>query len=89
MEAAIDSERKAAYQQLEEAIRRVNELEGADGVLTEWVVVTATQSFDGDGDGLTQVGKLLPDGGGQVPYHRLMGLLDYALTCCRAEVAET
>ncbi|TXJ75426.1 hypothetical protein E2C11_23220 [Streptomyces lavendulae] len=28
-----------------------------------------------------------PDGGGNVPYHRLMGLLDYALTRCRAAVA--
>lgn len=83
----MEPERKAAYARLEEAIREVNELGGGEGVLTEWLVVTATHSYDDDGDVLTQIGKLLPGGGGQVPYHHMMGLLDYALTRCRAEVA--
>ena len=81
-------ELKAAYQRLADSIDEVVRLEGAEGVLTEWVLVTATQRFDEDGDGLTQVGITLPDGGGQVPYHRVMGLLDYALTRYRAEIAD-
>jgi hypothetical protein len=79
-------ELKAAYQRLAEAIDETARLEGAEGVLTEWTVIFATQRYDEDGDGITQVGTILPDGG-NVPYHRLMGLLDYALTRCRAAVA--
>lgn len=84
----MSDEKKDAYQRLAEAVDEVVRLEGAEGVLTEWVLVTATQCFDEDGDGLTQIAITLPDGGGQVPYHRVMGLLDYALTRYRAEVAE-
>ena len=84
----MSDEEKAAYRKLEDAIREVTTLEGGQGVLTEWVVVFSTQRYDDDGDGVTQVGTLLPDGGGDVPYHRLMGLLDYALTRCRKVVAD-
>lgn len=84
----MDPEVKAAYQRLEDAITEVARLEEADGVLTDWVIVTAHQRFDGEGDALTQVGKLLPGAGGNIPYHRIMGLLDYALTLCRAEVVD-
>jgi hypothetical protein len=83
----MNAEKKAAYQRLADAIETVARLEEAEGVLTEWVIVYATQRYDEDGDGITQIGTILPDGGGGVPYHRLMGLLDYALTRCRAEVA--
>lgn len=79
---------KAAYQRLETAIREITELEGFEGIMTEWVVVLATQRFDGDGDGISQVGRLMPEGHGSVPYHRVMGLLDYALTLCRAEIID-
>lgn len=78
---------KAAYHRLSEAVEDVSRQEGANGVLTEWVVAYATTRYDDDGDGIDQVGTILPDGGGRVPYHRLMGLLDYVLTRLRAEVA--
>lgn len=81
-------ELKAAYQRLAEAIRDVSQLEGAEGIITEWVVVTAHQSFDDDGDPTVQIGQWMPDGG-EVPYHRVMGLLDYALTMRRAAITET
>lgn len=84
----MSDEKKAAYRKLEEAIHEVADAEGFEGVLTEWVVVAASQRYDEDGDGITQVGTLLPDGGGTVAYHRLMGLLDYALTRCRKVVAD-
>lgn len=83
----MSDEQKAAYRRLDEAIREVAATEGSDGVMTEWVVVTSHQRLDSDGDSMTQIGKLLPDGGGTVPYHHLMGLLDYVLTMCRAEIA--
>lgn len=79
---------KAAYERLAAAIEEVARLEDAEGVITEWVVVYATQRYDADGDGLTQIGTLVPGGGGDLPYHRLMGLLDYALTRCRHEITE-
>ena len=83
----MSSEEKAAYQRLEEAIEEVCRLEGYQGVPIEWVVIAASQRFDEDGDGITQVGTLLPDGGGAIPYHRVMGLLDFVQTRMRAEVA--
>jgi hypothetical protein len=82
----MEPELKDAYQRLSQAVEDVSQLEGSEGVLTEWVIVTAWQRYDNDGDGITQVVTLLPDGGGGVPYHRMMGLLDYALTRCRAEI---
>ena len=82
----MDDELKAAYERLEAAIEDVARTEGAEGVLTEWVVVYASHRYDESGDGLTQVGQLMPGGGDRVPYHRLMGLLDYALTLRRAEI---
>lgn len=83
----MNAETKAAYQRLADAINEVAHLEEAEGVLTEWAVIFAAQRYDQDGDGITQVGTILPEGGGGIPYHRLMGLLDYTLTRCRAEVA--
>lgn len=80
-------EKRDAYERLAVAVDDVNRLEGGDGVLTEWLLVTSTQRYDGDGDNVTQVGTLLPAGGGAVPYHRLLGLLDFAQTRMRAEVA--
>lgn len=81
------AERRAVYQRLEEAIEACARFEGATGVLTDWTAVYATQRYDSDGDSLSQIGRLTPGGSG-IPYHRVMGLLDYALTRCRAEVAD-
>jgi hypothetical protein len=78
---------KSAYRRLEEAVRDVARLEGAQGVLLEWVVVTAHQRYDDDGDPQVLIGQLMPNGG-EVPYHRVMGLLDYALTMRRHEITE-
>ncbi|MFJ3083021.1 hypothetical protein ACIPJG_25155 [Streptomyces halstedii] len=82
-----DDEEKAAYQRLEAAVEEVCRLEGYQGVLTEWVVIAASQRFDEDGDGITQVGTLLPGGGGAIPHHRVMGLLDFIQARMRAEAA--
>ncbi|MEU8469545.1 hypothetical protein AB0F30_16750 [Streptomyces sp. NPDC029006] len=82
------SDLAAAYQRLAEAIQDVARLEGAEGVLLEWVVVTAHQHYDDRGDPQVQVGQWVPGGGDQVPYHRLLGLLDYATTMRRHEIGE-
>ncbi|MGW3144870.1 hypothetical protein ACWDG1_09345 [Streptomyces sp. NPDC001177] len=82
------TERADAYQRLEAAIQDVARLEGAEGVLLEWVVVTAHQHYDDDGDPQVQVGQWVPGGGDHVPYHRLLGLLDYATTMRRHEITE-
>lgn len=82
----MTEEEKVAYRRLEEAIEEVGRLEGAEGVITEWVIAYATQRYDEDGDAVNQVGTMVPHGGGHLPYHRMMGLLDYALTMCRAEI---
>jgi hypothetical protein len=79
------TDERAAYQRLEAAILEVAQLEGAEGVLTEWIVVSAHQRFDGD-DHATQVMRLLPLD--VMPYHRAMGLLDYAHTLYRHEITE-
>lgn len=84
----MDAEKKAAYARLEEAIHDVSRLEEAEGVMTEWVIVTSHQQFDDDGDGITQYGMLVPNGGGQTPHHRVLGLLDFQLTRLRAQAAE-
>jgi hypothetical protein len=84
---AVEPEYKAAYDRLAEAIRDVSNLEGAEGVITEWVVVSAHQHYDDDGQQQTQIGQWMP-GGDPVPYHRVMGLLDYALTLRRAEIGQ-
>lgn len=83
---AAEDERRAVYQRLEEAVNACARFEGAEGVLTDWTSVYATQRYGDDGDLLVQIGRLTPEGTG-IPYHRIMGLLDYALTRCRAEVA--
>lgn len=80
------AERRAVYQRLEDAVQACARFEGASGVITDWTVVYATQRYGDGGQSLSQVGRLTPGGTG-APYHRVMGLLDYALTRCRAEVA--
>lgn len=85
MTADDAAERRAVYQQLEEAVEACARLEGAEGVLTDWVAVYAVQSYGDDGGSPAYIGRLTPGGAG-VPYHRVMGLLDYALAKCRGEV---
>ena len=55
-------------------------------VLTEYVVLTAHQGFDDDGDGVTAVGVLYRDG--DVPTHRALGLMEYVGTRLRKVIAE-
>ncbi|MEU0081380.1 hypothetical protein ABZY58_26060 [Micromonospora tulbaghiae] len=54
-------------------------------VLTEYVVVTSQQRFDEEGNSITAIGFINRDG--DVPYHRILGLLEYAATRTRKHIA--
>ena len=79
------TDERAAYQRLEDAIRDVAALEGAEGILTDWVIVGSFQRYEHD-EHRTQVLRLIPPN--DIPYHRVMGLLDYATTLYRHEITE-
>jgi len=83
---SLTPEAKQAYADLEHAIERVLRLRGAEGILTEYVTLCGVQTIDDEGDTAGSVMMILPMGGG-LPYHRVMGLLDYSHTVLRAEVA--
>lgn len=75
-----DLAKKAAYEKLETAIREVNDLQGwgrgPDGepmVITDYVVLTAAQGFDAEGDGFSAVGWILA--GGDMPWYRIVGIV--------------
>lgn len=82
----LNPEQKEAYAELECAIERVLRLRGAQGIMTEYVTLCGVQTIDDDGDTAGSVMMILPMGGG-LPYHRVMGLVDYTQTVMRAEVA--
>lgn len=82
----LEPEAKAAYAELERAIEAVLRLRGATGMLVEYVTLCSVQDVDDDGDTTGSVMMVLPMGGG-IPYHRVMGLVDYTQTVLRAEVA--
>lgn len=82
----LTDEQKKAYADLERAIEAVLRIRGAQGVLTEYVTLAGVQSIDDEGDTTGSVMMVLPMGGG-LPYHRVMGLIDYTHTVLRAEVA--
>lgn len=82
----MDPEVRQAYVDLENAIKGVLEVRGIEGLLIEHFTIVAVQEVDDEGDFLTGVKMLLPQGGG-LPYHRVMGLVDYVQTLLRAEVA--
>lgn len=81
------SEKKAAQQRLQEAIEAQIAIYRADGVaqgmpedtgmVTDWCLVVHTTSYDGDGD--EQSGYYMSYANGQMPDHRAVGLLTWAI----------
>lgn len=82
----LTDEQKKAYADLERAIEAVLRLRGATGILVDYVTLAGVQNIDDEGDTTGSVMMILPMGGG-LPYHRVMGLIDYTQTVLRAEVA--
>lgn len=67
---------KAAYQKLDEAVRELVSLEIADnGLVTDFCVAVAIQSYDKDGNMMDIVEPLLPEQGRLTPRYRTFGLL--------------
>jgi len=79
-----EAELKAADEELAKAIEKHARITGLEGVMTEWVVVVGSQGYDDDSH-FSQVGTFTPDA---MPYYRVMGLLDYALTRCRSKIGK-
>ncbi|MCU1677264.1 MAG: hypothetical protein JWM93_2022 [Frankiales bacterium] len=75
LSAAIDGHLRAYYPD-----------ETSPGVSGEYVVVATWQLWDDAGEGSTRYVVIPRDQ--DVPVHRLVGLLDYALTRKRAFIAE-
>lgn len=79
-------EQQAADDALTAAIQQCHEAYDWDaGVLTEYVVVTASMRWDDDGTGITAIGTIFRDS--NLPYHHALGLTDYASTRFRATIA--
>lgn len=77
-------EQAAADTAFEDAIRDLLAAYDAEGLLTEWVLVTASHIDDGTPTTTTAVGHWVPPA---QPLHRSLGALDYAVTRLRAHIA--
>lgn len=77
---ARTAEQIAADDALTVAIQRATDayFGAAPRLLTDYVVLTAEQGIDEEGDGETAIGWLIRDN--EVPHYRIIGLLDMALT---------
>lgn len=80
-----EAELKAAYADLVSQIEKIAYLEGQKGIIVDWTVLVATQDFDEEGVGVTAVGYLLPPDR-SMPWHRVLGLIDFAKTMIRKEI---
>lgn len=81
MDKNREEQTKAAYAKLDEAIRELVTLEITDkGLVTDYCVVTAIQSYDEDGNMMDIVEPILPDQGRLMPRYRTMGLLKDLMT---------
>lgn len=81
-----------AYEELNDAVRKVVAFEGLDtnhGLVTDWVLVTAIQGFSDDGDPQAMTLTLVPPASvnGGIPGYRVVGLLDVALNELRYEIS--
>lgn len=73
-----------AYRQIEKSLREIVVIQGREGLLTDWVILSAVQSFDPDGVPVTNTGwHTNPES--SMPYHRLLGLVEYAGVIVRTE----
>lgn len=79
-------EQRTADDALTEAIEAALRAHDAKtGVTSDYIVLVAQQNFDDEGASTTSIARLVRDDG--VPHYRLLGLLDYAATCYRADLA--
>lgn len=75
------------YEKIEESLRAISKVQGREGLLTDYIILTAVQSIDDDGIVLTNTGwHTNPKNG--VPYHRMIGLVEYARAMLIKEATE-
>lgn len=75
------------HRNIEESLRKITALQRREGLLTDWIILSSVQSFDREGNATTNVGWCTnPEGG--IPYHRMLGLIEYAKTMLQQEVLE-
>lgn len=67
-------EQKAADRALEEAIDRMSKAYGEEGLLMEWVVITAHHIDDGEGGSATGIDYFASD---DLPVYRMQGLIEF------------
>lgn len=77
-------EQRAADTRFEAAVDELRSAYESEGLLVEWVLVTAAHIANDDGTSSTAVGHWVPPG---QPLHRSLGTLDYATTRLRAHIA--
>lgn len=77
------TELERAYKQLDTALRKILTLEeAADGqkngsfLLTDYIVISAVQGVDNEGDTCTGITYTLPPNQ-DIPWYRLMGLVEF------------
>lgn len=84
-----------AYQRLDAVLREVIALEensgkrgnqGGSYMLTDYLVIAATQGIDGDGDASTGISFVLPHDQ-EMPLYRMIGLIEFSRTRIKAMVA--
>lgn len=78
-------EQKAADDGLDEAIRACMKAEGQEelGVVVDHMVIVASTNFDGE-DSLSSISFFTS---GDIPYYRMLGMLDFIATGIRARIA--
>lgn len=64
-----------AIDALEKAITEALREQGAEGLLTEWVIITASRGFEDDGRSYTEIGTIIP---ADLPAHHAIGLMALA-----------
>jgi len=57
-------------------LRKIIDLQGREGILTDYVILSAVQAIDADGIFVTNTGWHTNPSNG-VPYHRMIGLIEY------------
>ena len=88
-----DADLKRLYVELHNLIQKIIVIEEESdglrpGLLMEWTVLTATQKYDDDGEMSTAVAYIAP-WGRTVPYHRLLGLVEYVRALINKSITET
>lgn len=75
------------YQRIEDSLRKIITEQGREGLLTDYIILSAVQSFDNDGNLLTNTGwHTNPNNG--MPYHRMIGLIEYNRALMLKEAVE-